>query len=983
MKKVIAIFKKYQMAIFTVFAVLVCLTASLLGYYYLSRMEDALWNQLILDLTEVTYQDGHSFETYASQEQAILERIVTDLSDPETDNDHETLSAVLNKYALTGDIYSLIVSDENGSWVYLSGQAPKHLSVSEAEEYLNGCPDDEGISKPYLNYYDGKLTIAAYKKFDLDGKTAIIRKGQLMDYIRSEFSLSFYSETGFSYIIGADGGILVRPTHKNSNRTAVNLTDLLRDSGSTEKEILNFQNLMTENARGALRLTSDDEGRILAFVPLKSVNCYLVSLVPNSSIVSHIDEVLQTSQTLTVIVILIFIIFVVFILITYFYHRKVMAGETEVKYREQLFGLLANTTDDVYMLMSLKDFSLEYVSPNALRVLGIAQKDIQKAIHAIAEQEYDDDLSRSLKSLVNLPEGGSETNKRNRIHKPTGEIKHFVETVYRTNIDNVDKLIILLSDRTVEIQSETALKDAMESAKAANRSKSVFLSNMSHDIRTPMNAILGFTELIKRDSQSPEKVLDYTNKIYASGQHLLGLINDVLDMSKIENGNDVLNIQKFNLAEFVDELGDMMRPQAVSKNQSFEICVHDLKEENLLGDKLRINQILINILSNAIKYTPENGTIRMDISELTRINENFARLRFTVSDNGIGISDDYLEHLFKPFTRELSSTVNSIQGTGLGMAITKNLVDLMSGTISVQSKQGVGSTFIVELELRIDDEDVNNEFWKEVGIARTLVVDDDEDICKSVTAALADAGMDASYVLSGTDALKLVESKHADGEDFDLILIDLKMPDMDGIETAERIRRLISKDISIVMLTAYDWNEFKDRAHNAGIDAFLPKPFFVSNLKLNIRSMQKTKEEAEASAPKKALEGKRFLAAEDNALNSEILVELLDMYESTCEVAENGKIALEMFEKSAPGYYDGILMDIQMPVMNGYEAARAIRNSEHPEAKSIPIIAMTANAFSEDINNSMNAGMDAHIAKPMDMEKLESVYRDIISKKTT
>ena len=928
MKTFISVCKKYQTIIISVLAVILCATASLLGYYYLSRMEKALWNQLILDLTEVTYQGGHAFETYAVQEMGIVGKIADGMK--RLDSDDEQVLSLLDNYALGDGLYSLITYGDDGGCVYISGQAPVYLTKAETEEFLKDYGDG-GIAKPYLNFYTGQLTLGCYERFSFrDGKNAIIRKGQLMDYLTGEFSLSFYNDSGFSYITDADGDIIVRPSHKNSNRTAVNLTDLLEQSGSTDEEILNLNKLMSENKRGALRLTSDGGGRVLAFVPLLKADCYLVSLVPNSSIVSHVDDVLQTSQTLTVIVLLIFIICIVFTLVTYIYRKKILAGQTEVKYREQLFGLLANTTDDVYMLMSLNCFELEYVSPNAQRVLGIGRDEIQKSIDAIAAQEHEDELSKSLKALTLLPEGGSEINKRNRIHKTSGEIKHFIETVYRTKIDNVDKFIILLSDRTSEIQSETALKNAMESAKAANRSKSVFLSNMSHDIRTPMNAILGFTELIKRDSQNPAKVMEYTNKIYASGQHLLGLINDVLDMSKIENGKFVLNVHKFNLAEFVDELGIMMRPQADKKNQTFDICVHDVKEENLLGDKLRINQILINILSNAIKYTPENGRIRMDISELPRINENFARLRFTVTDNGIGISDDYLEHLFNPFSREVSSTVNSIQGTGLGMAITKNLVDLMSGTISVKSKQGEGSTFTVELELRIDDEDVNTEFWKEVGISRTLVVDDNEDICRNVTAALADAGMDASYVLSGEDAIALVKKKHAENEDFDLILIDLRMPGIDGIETAEKIRAQVTKDISIVMLTAYDWNEFEGNARSAGIDAFLPKPFFVSNLKLNIRAMHKSKEETNEGAPKKALEGKRFLAAEDNALNSEILVELLDMYESTCEVAENGKIALDMFEKSPQGYYDGVLMDIQMPVMNGYEAARAIRNSSHP-----------------------------------------------------
>ena len=848
MSKVKAFYKKYQMIIFTALAVLLCAGASLFGYFYLDRMEKALWNQLILDLTEVTYQGGHAFETYALQEQEIVEKLADGMS--QFDSDDEEVLDLLDFYALGDGMFSLIIYGEDGGTVYMSEREPEKLTKVELNDLLKNYDDESGIAT-YLNFYTGQLTLGHYKKFTFkkDGKTAIIQKGQLMDYLRQEFSLSFYNETGFSYVTDDDGDILIRSTHKNSNRTAMNLSDLLRQSGSTDAEIAELEKLMSEGKRGALRLTSDD--KVLAFVPLESVGCYLVSLIPNSSILSHIDDVLQTSQTLTIIVLLVIIVVVSFALATYFYRKKIMAGEREVKYREQLFGLLANNTDDVYMLMSLKDYSLEYVSPNAQRVLGMDQKDIQNGILSISDRSYEDELSRSLKSLSKIPEGGSETNKRNRIHKTTGEIKHFIETVYRTTVDNVEKLIIILSDRTLEIQSETALKDAMESAKAANKAKSVFLSNMSHDIRTPMNAILGFTELLKRDADNSEKVLEYTDKISTSGQHLLGLINDILDMSKIENGKFALNIQKFNLLKFVDELGIMVRPQAEKKNLHFEINMRGVKQENLLGDKLRINQILINILSNAIKYTPENGSVKMDITELPKINANFARLKFTVTDNGIGMSEEYRKNLFKPFTREISSTVNAIQGTGLGMAITKNLVDLMSGTITVKSKQGVGSTFVVELELRIADSDRDE--------------------------------------------------------------------------------------------------------------------------------VPQTSKSEEVATPKKALDGKRFLAAEDNALNSEILVELLDMYSSACEVAENGKIAVEMFEKSPPHYYDGILMDIQMPVMNGYEAARAIRNSSHPDAATIPIIAMTANAFSEDINDSIDAGMNAHIAKPLDMEKLESVYGEILA----
>ena len=973
--------KKYQMIIISAFAVIVCVVASLLGSLYLTRMENAMWNQLVTDLTEVSYQGAHAFETYIDKERESIGRIADNMTQYRSDDIN--VSSLLDTYSKGEGIFSLIIFNADGSGeIRVADSEPVKYTKSQMNEAFASYGEN-GITKPYLNDFTGQRTLGYFKRFVFaDGKESIIRKGQLMSYLQDEFSLSFYNDTGFSYITDSDGAIIVRPQHKNSNRTAVNIFDLLSYNGCDEVEISDLKAFMNLNKQGAMRFNAKDEGRVVAFVPLKSAErWYLVSDIPNSAIMSHIEDVLQTSQTLTVIVLLIFVIFVVFLLVTYLYRRKVRTQQTEVRYREQLFGLLANTTDDVYMLMSMRDFFVEYVSPNSFRVLGITPKDLKNAIKAVSEQEYEDDISKSLFSLTDIQSGEQQVFKRNRIHKVTGEIKHFIETVYRTTIGNVDKFIITLSDRTAEIQAESALKDAMESAKAANTAKSVFLSNMSHDIRTPMNAILGFTELIKHDAGNKEKVVEYTNKISTSGQHLLGLINDVLDMSKIENGKFVLNIQKFNLAEFVDEIGMMMRPQANGKNLTFEVCVHDLKQENLLGDKLRINQILINILSNAIKYTPEGGTVKMDISELPKINENFARLRFSVTDNGIGISEEYQKNLFKPFTREISSTVNAIQGTGLGMAITKNLVDLMSGTISVKSRQGEGSTFTVELELRIDDEDINNEFWQETGIKRTLIVDDDIDICKNIVSSLNEAGLYAEYALSGREAIEKVRLCRESGNDYDLIMIDYMMPEMDGIETAERIRQNIGKDVSVLMLTAYDWNDIESEARGKGIDAFLPKPFFISNLKLNVRSLKKSKDAPDSDVPKKVLEGKRFLAAEDNELNSEILVELLDMYGSTCDVAENGKLALEAFEKSEPGYYDGILMDIQMPVMNGYDAAKAVRSSSHPDAKTIPIIAMTANAFSEDISNSLNAGMDAHIAKPMDMDHFEAVYKEILNRK--
>lgn len=525
------------------------------------------------------------------------------------------------------------------------------------------------------------------------------------------------------------------------------------------------------------------------------------------------------------------------------------------------------------------------------------------------------------------------------------------------------------------------LADALQAAQIASKSKTTFLSNMSHDIRTPMNAILGFTTLLAKDADNPVKVKDYTKKITASGQHLLSLINDVLDVSKIESGKVVLTIGEFTLNSLVSSVDAIIRPMAKEKAQNFYVSVTGINHEYLVGDETRINQILINLLSNAVKYTPEYGSIWFRIIGLEQHSSQYEHIRIEVEDNGYGMTPEYLETIFEAFTRAENSTTNKVQGTGLGMAITKNIVELMGGTINVTSEVDKGSLFTVDLELRIPSGQSDEQFWAGCGYSRILAVDDDVEICRSVQTLMKDTGILVDIALSGEEALRLVQLAHDKNTDYDIILLDWKMPGIDGIETAHRLRGILPHSVPILFLTAYDGDEVQDEVHSMENVGFLAKPFFVSAFKealLKIRSDVISEASLPSDDESNCLSGLHFLVAEDNDINAEILSELMDIEGAICEIKENGQLALERFASSDPGEFDAILMDVQMPVMNGYEASKKIRALKRPDAGTIPIIAMTANAFAEDVRDALDAGMDVHISKPIDMDLLKKTVSQYV-----
>ena len=517
------------------------------------------------------------------------------------------------------------------------------------------------------------------------------------------------------------------------------------------------------------------------------------------------------------------------------------------------------------------------------------------------------------------------------------------------------------------------LAEALQAAQIASKSKTTFLSNMSHDIRTPMNAVIGFTTLLARDAENPAKVREYTRKIMASGQHLLSLINDILDVSKIESGKVVLNYEKFTLSALVSSVDAIIQSMAKAKGQSFHVEVTGIRHEYLIGDEMRLNQILINLLSNAVKYTQEGGSIWFRIIGQKQRSSQYERIRIEVEDNGYGMTPEYLTTIFDAFTRAENSTTNKVQGTGLGMAITKSIVELMGGSIDVSSQMGKGSLFQVEVEFRIPEEQACRHFWEKNGIARVLVVENSSEALENIQVLLEESGVQVDGVPSVAEALRLLE----DGAESQLALLDLEQPEGEHCPVGA-LREALPERVPLILLAGETAPEL-DAVPQLKSTAILPKPFFVSALQEKIRELESGSGDAAAEQTEEnSLAGMRFLVAEDNEINAEILGELLQVEGATCEVTEDGRQVLERFQQAAPGEFDAILMDVQMPVMNGYDATRAIRALAREDARKLPIIAMTANAFAEDEKAALEAGMDAHVAKPIDIELLKRVIRQYV-----
>ena len=532
-------------------------------------------------------------------------------------------------------------------------------------------------------------------------------------------------------------------------------------------------------------------------------------------------------------------------------------------------------------------------------------------------------------------------------------------------------------EKKAEIESHKALKDAYRAAENASRAKTEFLSNMSHDIRTPMNAIVGLTAIAGANIESQDRVVECLGKITKSSRHLLGLINEVLDMARIESGRMSLAEEDFSLPELVDNLLTLTKPAIDEHRHQLEVHIEHIEHEAVCGDSLRIQQIFVNLMSNAVKYTPDGGNITLTIKEKPNGFSELGCYEFSIEDNGIGMTPEFQKIMFEPFSRADDHRTTKVQGTGLGMAIARNIVNLMNGDIQVESAPNKGTKITVTVYLKLQENEKEQE--KELLDLPVLVVDDDKTCCESTVATLQEIGIAGEWALTGKEAVERCAARHKTGRDYFAVILDWKMPKMDGIATARKIRERVGEDVTIIILTSFDFSEIEEEARAAGVNAFMAKPLFRSRLTATLRQFTSGKKEKNARSyledfAKENYAGKRILLVEDNELNREIATEIIGMTGVTIDIAENGKTAVEKVMEAPEKWYDLIFMDIQMPIMNGYEATAAIRALAGSRGK-VPIIAMTANAFAEDVQLAKNTGMNEHIAKPLDLNKLNDVLK--------
>lgn len=965
--------------------IVICTAVILCGaLHYIASLRKSLMEQAVHNVLTVTAQQQQALDNFLSEDMERIHSFAEYLAQGDSD-DVKRIKQWLDSFDEVNAIY-LVINLETGS--YYSNKTSEVNQLKSGElQYFQGL-SGRGVRAPFTGLYADETRMGYYERFIFsDGARGLIQKSYDCSKVSEDFSLSFYNDQGLAYVVNSKGDILIRSVGMLGDHLFENILEILAGHNDDQAKINDFIKALDNGETGSIIFTGDGESFVYTYVPVENTEgWYLVSVVRESAITAETDAILLNSQIAVGVLFAVLIICVVFIFLIWRTDRDIKEKDMEIAYQEQLFDIfatyLANNTDDIYMMIDAAEKQAEYISPNAERILGISTQNVIIDLKFLSEAVDTFGKTFDLEELYGLEPGTSlRTMTEEWINPKTDEHKFFQISVYCTLVQDERKIIIYISDRTKERDVQNALAEALRIAQVANKAKSTFLSSVSHDIRTPMNAITGFVSLLQEEAENPDHVREYVQQIDAASQHLLGLINDVLDMNKIENGSATLNLSEVDLADIIDEINTIIRPQAKAKNQTFEIFSSSIIHECLQADKLRINQILINLLSNSVKYTPEGGNIQMRLDELPQVDDNYSRIRFTISDNGIGMSEKYQEVIFAPFTRENTEIIRQIQGTGLGMAITKSLVDLMGGTIQVKSKPGEGSVFTVELELYIKEKEKDPKFWTRHGINKIIVADDEEEICLNIVKAMEKTGVAIDYVTDGERAVQMMCSASEKGSPYDLILLDWKMPNLDGLETARLIRTNYSEKIPILLLTAYDWGEIEKEAEEIGVTYFMPKPFFTTTFKEVIRRVMGSQKKNGTGIDSEVVKGKHILVVDDIAANRLVLIKILSSLGAVCDEACNGEEALEKFMNSSSSPYDLILMDVQMPVLDGYAATRAIRDSDHPSAETLPIIAMTANAFVDDIRTAIESGMDAHIAKPIQLDKLKDTIQQIFDKR--
>ena len=821
------------------------------------------------------------------------------------------------------------------------------------------CPEVKGTYRGFI--YDA-IAVAYYN-----------------DTVLSAIDSSAFDGAAHSYVIYSDGRVVLDSNADSDDPVYNLLAELRGNSDLSEKKFDALSDDFAQGRNGSMMLTLRGTRYYLVYENMGIQDWIMLGLVPVSVVNAGMDTLWR--RTVEIVVVIACLLMV--LLIALIMHRSrdaLRRRDTEILYKDELFTRLSRNVDDVFLMMDAETSRVDYVSPNIERLLGVPLEQVQQDIRALRALHPKDSPDHDKNFFEGIQCGEQCEWNADYAHQQTGERRWFHIVAMGSEVAGRTKYILVMSDRTADRKINQALSEAVAAAEAASRAKSTFLSNMSHDIRTPMNAIIGFTTLAVSNIDNQERVKDYLTKTLSSSRHLLALINDILDMSRIESGKLQLEETEVNLAEMLHDIKTIVSGQVHAKQLELYMDALDVTDEDVYCDRTRMGQILLNLLSNAIKFTPAGGTVSVRVRQLAGTVRDCAQYEFRVRDNGIGMSPEFAQKIFEPFERERTSTVSRIQGTGLGMAITRNIVEMMGGTIKVQTEKNRGTEFIICLPLRVQNCSRREEKIAELSGLKALVVDDDFNTCDSVAKLLTRVGMRAEWTLSGREAVLRARQSIELGDPCRAYIIDWRLPDMNGIEVTRQIRSL-NDDTPIIILTAYDWSDIEGEAKAAGVTAFCSKPMFLSDLRDTLlTAIGHTQTEAQDILPGKNADfrGRHILLVEDNELNREIAVAILHEYGFLVDTAENGAVAVEKIRTSDPGRYDLVLMDVQMPVMDGCTATRRIRALKDPARAAVPIVAMTANVFEEERKRAFDCGMNGFLSKPIVIEELIDALKDII-----
>ena len=947
----------------------------LLVFQYFGFVSKTIYEESVSHLTEVFHQSDNMLRELTEKNLTYLHMWGENLQNTASEGEIRDYikkaqedAGFLEFYFLSADGNYKMATGETG---YLGLQENVEEKIRQGNDVITNAAVP---GKAQMLVFATPRAHGIYQGFEYDAIGIAYEISDIVDVL----DISAFDGNAQSFIIHPDGRIVVDHSSESWGNV-YNFFGVLREhSDMSEKEIFELSDKFKAGDTDAMLLNLDGRNYYLVYEKSNIQDWIFLGLVKADIVNASMDN-LQRSTIILVSVVVFCIAAFLISLIIQKGRTNLRKKDTEILYRDELFQKLSMNVDDVFLMLDAKTYQVDYVSQNVEKLLGITVEQIRKDIYILGKlhpEESEDSEKNYLKEIKVHEQREWDFQ---CVHQKTGEKRWFYIVAMGSEVNGKKKYILVMSDRTSDWKMNQALSEAVHAAETANRAKSTFLSNMSHDIRTPMNAIIGFTTLAVSNIDDRKRVRDYLGKILSSSNYLLSLINDILDMSRIESGKLHLEETEVSLSDVLHDLKTIISGQIHAKQLELYMDAMDVRNEDVYCDKTRLNQVLLNLLSNAVKFTPAGGTVSVRIRQCPGTVKGSELYEIRVKDNGIGMSQEFVQKIFSPFERERTSTVSRTQGTGLGMAITKNIVNMMGGTIEVQTEQGKGTEFIVRLPLRIQSEHQRIEKIAELEGLKALVVDDDFNTCDSVTKMLVRVGMRSEWTLSGKEAVLRARQSIELGDAFHAYIIDWRLPDMNGIEVTRQIRSL-GDDTPIIILTAYDWSDIEVEARAAGVTAFCAKPLFMSDIRETLMTAigqsQAEPEDSVLPAAGTDFRGKCILIVEDNELNSEIALEILNEYGFLVDTAENGAEAVEKVKNSKPGNYDLVLMDVQMPVMNGYEATRQIRALDDPALAGITILAMTANAFDEDRKEALECGMDGFLSKPIVIEELIDALHD-------